>query len=210
MHALAELFENNQNWADSLKKADPQFFSRVARGQHPRYLWIGCSDSRVQAGDIIGALPGEVFVHRNIANLVLHTDLSAMSVLHYAVQTLQVPHIILCGHTNCGGIHAALQRKSFGLVDGWLAAIHNLYHEHHDELDAIDDPDRRADRLAQLNVHRQVRNICSTAVVQDAWRNGQALAVHGIMYDLATGLLSDIGLTVTGPDALPPICRFIP
>ena len=207
MDDLKELLANNRRWASALTKSDPGFFARLARGQQPRYLWIGCADSRVPGDDIVDLPPGELFVHRNIANLVIHTDMNCMSVLQYAVDVLQVPHIILCGHYRCGGIHAALERQSSGLIDTWLLAIKDLYQRHRKELEAIDDPEARLDRLCELNVHQQVANICATTIVQDAWSRGQSLAVHGWIYNLADGLLEDLNLCITGPGAIEPAYR---
>ena len=207
MDDLKELLANNRRWASALTKSDPGFFARLARGQQPRYLWIGCADSRVPGDDIVDLPPGELFVHRNIANLVIPTDMNCMSVLQYAVDVLQVPHIILCGHYRCGGIHAALERQSFGLIDTWLLVIKDLYQRHRKELEAIDDPEARLDRLCELNVHQQVANICATTIVQDAWSRGQPLAVHGWIYNLEDGLLKDLNLCITGPGAIEPAYR---
>ena len=207
MDDIAQLFENNRRWAAAIRRADRDFFDRLAQGQAPRYLWIGCADSRVPGDDIVDLPPGELFVHRNIANVVIPTDMSCMSVIQYAVDVLQVPHIILCGHYRCGGIHAAMQRESFGLIDAWLLVIKDLYQRHRRELEAIEDPEARLDRMCELNVHQQVANICATTIVQDAWRRGQSLAVHGWIYNLKDGLLRDMNLTVTGPEAIEPAYR---
>lgn len=207
MDDIAQLFENNRRWAASIRRADREFFGRLAEGQAPRYLWIGCADSRVPGESLVDLPPGELFVHRNIANLVIHTDMSCMSVIQYAVDVLQVPHIILCGHYRCGGIHAALERQSFGLIDTWLLAIKDLYQRHRKELETIEEPEARLDRLCELNVQQQVANICATTIVQDAWRRRQSLAVHGWIYNLQDGLLRDMNLCITGPEAIEPAYR---
>ena len=208
MRPLSELFENNKQWAESIKRSEPEFFSRLARAQKPKYFWIGCSDSRVPAEDIVGAAPGEMFVHRNIANVVIHTDLNCLSVLQFAVEMLSVGHIILCGHTDCGGIRAAMQHRSFGLIDNWLLELKDLYGRHAAELEAIHDDGQRLDRLCELNVYRQVANICETSIVQGAWERQQTLTVHGLMYDMAEGLLRDIQVSVSGPGGIEPIYRL--
>jgi carbonic anhydrase len=207
MDDIAQVFENNRRWAASIRRADRDFFDRLAQGQAPRFLWIGCADSRVAGEGLLDLPPGELFVHRNIANLVIPTDMSCMSVLQYAVDVLQVRHIILCGHYGCGGIHAAMQRESFGLIDTWLLAIKDLYQRHRRELEAIEDPEARLNRMCELNVHQQVANICATTIVQDAWRRGQSLAVHGWIYDLKDGLLKDLNLRITGPESIEPAFR---
>ncbi|MDY7108769.1 MAG: carbonate dehydratase [Planctomycetota bacterium] len=207
MNEIETLLENNRRWSARLRESDPKFFARLAEGQAPRFLWIGCADSRVPGENLVDLPPGGLFVHRNIANVVIPTDMSCMSVLQYAVDVLKVPHIILCGHYGCGGIQAALQRESFGLIDTWLTAIKDLYHKHSDELDAIADPGGRLDRMCELNVHQQVANLCATTIVQEAWGRGQALAVHGWIYNLKDGLLRDLNLTVTGPEAIGPAFR---
>jgi carbonic anhydrase len=208
MHDLRELLDNNRTWAADWKRHDPEFFQRLAAGQQPKYLWIGCADSRVPADDVVGLAPGELFVHRNIANLVNHTDLSCLSVLQYAVDTLSVEHIIVCGHYGCGGIQAALRHRSLGLIDNWLRAVRDLYARHRDELERIGDETRRLDRLCELNVHQQVANVGQTSIVQDAWKRGQNLAVHGWIYGMHDGLVRDLGLCVTGPDGIEPIYRM--
>ncbi|MCK4874145.1 MAG: carbonate dehydratase [Phycisphaerales bacterium] len=208
MHDLDHLFKSNKRWAGELTRTDSAFFERTAQAQHPSYLWIGCSDSRVPADDIVGAQPGELFVHRNIANIVVHTDLSCLSVLQYAVDVLKVPHIIICGHYRCGGITAAMSAQPHGLIDNWLLEIKDLYRDHRDELDAIEDQAARIDRMCELNVVRQVENVAHTVIAQDAWRRGQALAVHGWIYNLQDGLLRDLELTITGSDAIDAVYRM--
>jgi carbonic anhydrase len=183
------LFDNNRKWAAGLKKQDPKFFEDLARQQTPQFLWIGCSDSRVPASSLNGLLPGELFVHRNIANLVYNTDPSCMSVLQYAVEALQVQHIIVCGHYGCGGVQAAMLDKADGVLGDWIKTVQNTYHAHQEELDSIVDGNQRLNRLCEINVHEQVKNICQSNVVQSAWDKNQDLTVHGWIYDLREGLL---------------------
>jgi carbonic anhydrase len=194
---LDELFENNRRWAARTTARDPEFFRTLSRQQSPRYLWIGCADSRVPANEIVGLLPGELFVHRNVANVVVHTDLNCLSVLQYAVDVLRVAHVIVCGHYGCGGVQAAAANLSLGLIDNWLRHVQDVRDRHADELDAIRDDKARIDRLCELNVIEQVRHVSQTTVVQDAWRRGQALAVHGWIYGLNDGRLRDLGVTAS-------------
>jgi carbonic anhydrase len=194
---LPELFEANRRWAASMTAAEPTFFADLAREQRPAYLWIGCSDSRVPANQIVGLPPGGVFVHRNVGNLVVHTDLNCLSVLQYAVDVLQVRHVIVTGHYRCGAIAAALDGGSLGLIDNWLRHIQDIAHDYRDELDAHSDPGERANRLCELNVAVQVSNVCRTTIVQEAWRRGQELAVHGWIYHLHDGLLRDLNVTAS-------------
>jgi carbonic anhydrase len=205
MPSLTQLLANNRRWAAQMTATDPEFFRRLARQQAPQYLWIGCADSRVPANQIVGLLPGEIFVHRNVANIVVHTDLNCLSVIQYAVEVLKVSDIIVCGHYGCGGVQAAMQHGGLGLIDNWLRHIKDVYGLHCAELDAIDDAARRADRLCELNVTAQAANVCYTTIVQDAWRRGQTLAVHGCVYGLHDGCLRDLGFDITGPDDLPAI-----
>lgn len=198
MKTLARLFENNRKWARGITDRDPEFFQRLVRQQSPEYLWIGCSDSRVPANEIVGLLPGELFVHRNVANLIAHTDLNALSVLQYAVDVLKVKHVILCGHYGCGGVKAAVDDHAHGLIDNWLRPIRDLRDRHAAEMERIPDPGRRADRLCELNVIEQVRNLAGTTIVQAAWARGQELALHGWIYRLADGLLKDLDVSVAG------------
>lgn len=177
----------------------PDFFDRLVRQQAPRYLWIGCSDSRVPANEIVGLLPGELFVHRNVANLVVHTDLNCLSVLQYAVDVLRVEHVIVCGHYGCGGIAAARRAAPLGLIDNWLRHIQDTHERHRLELDALGDEAGALDRLCELNVLDQARNVCRTTIVQDAWESGQGLTIHAWIYRLSDGLLSDLGFCVTQP-----------
>jgi carbonic anhydrase len=188
-----QLFANNRAWAAEMTRRDPEFFLRLSRQQAPRYLWIGCSDSRVPANEIVGLLPGELFVHRNVANLVVHTDLNCLSTIHFAVDVLRVGHIIVCGHYGCGGVLAALRDDRLGLIDNWLRHIQDLCGRHGAELDALGTEAQRHDRLCELNVIEQVVNVRKTTIVQDARARGQALAIHGWIYDIRDGLLRDLG-----------------
>jgi len=198
---LGHLFDWNRAWARQMREVDPQYFAKLARLQTPEYLWIGCSDSRVPANQIVGLLPGEVFVHRNVANVVVHTDLNCLSVIQFAIDVLQVRHVMVVGHYGCGGVKAALGRERVGLVDLWLRHVVDVHAKHQQLVDALP-PGRRHDRLCELNVLEQVANLAHTMVVQDAWQRGQALTLHGWIYGLADGLMNDLGLTVNGPDEL--------
>ena len=198
MDELDELFQNNRAWSQRIKRADPEFFQKLVRQQEPRYLWIGCSDSRVPANDIVGLLPGELFVHRNIANVVVHTDHNCLSVMQFAVDVLKIRHIIVCGHYGCSGVRASLMKERHGLVDNWLRHIQDVEHTHAAELDGIGDPARRLDRLCELNVMQQVENVCRTTIVEDAWARGQALTVHGWIYGIQDGMLRDLKVTRQG------------
>ena len=201
MRLLKQLFINNRAWSRDIRKLHPGFFKNLSRQQAPQYLWIGCSDSRVPANEIVGLLPGELFVHRNIANVVVHTDLNCLSVVQFAVDVLKVRHVIVCGHYGCSGVSAALFRDRLGLVDNWLRHIHDVRRKHENLLKRIEDPGRRADRLCELNVIEQVANVCRTTAIRDAWERGQELSVHGWIYGLRDGLLSDMGVTInTWPD----------
>lgn len=203
MSQLPELFANNRQWAERVKERDPGFFNRLVRQQAPRYLWIGCSDSRVPANEIVGLVPGELFVHRNVANVVVHSDLNCLSVLQYAVEVLRVEHVIVCGHYGCGGIEVAWKRTGLGLIDNWLRHVQDVA-ERHAELLARGMSDKDCvDRLAELNVIEQVANVCRTTIAIDAWRRGQTLAVHGWIYGIQDGLLRDLGLSVTHDGGLP-------
>jgi carbonic anhydrase len=198
MTDVDELFRRNRNWAEGVQASDPEFFSSLARQQSPEFLWIGCSDSRVPANQITGLAPGEVFVHRNVANLVVHTDLNCLSVLQFAVDLLRVRHVIVCGHYGCSGVHAALHGMKVGLADNWLRHVQDVRENHAAELDAIGDEAARARRLCELNVVEQVRHVCDATVVQDAWAAGRQLSVHGWVYGLEDGLLRDLGCTRDG------------
>ena len=192
---LAELFDRNRAWAAAMVAADPGFFAELAERQSPEYLWIGCSDSRVPANQIVGLQPGDVFVHRNVANVVVHTDLNCLSVLQYAVDVLGVRHVIVCGHYGCGGVSAALAGTRHGLIDNWLRHVTDVADKHAAELETLA-ADRRIDRLCELNVVEQVANVCQTTIVGDAWARGQRLTVHGLVYGLEDGLLRDLGVSV--------------
>jgi len=205
---LDECFAANRRWAADRLAADPDFFHRLERLQNPDLLWIGCSDSRLPPNEIIGRQPGELFVHRNVANLVEHTDVNCLSVLQYAIDVLQVKHVIVCGHYGCGGVRAAMSSQPLGLIDNWLRHIRDVQLWNRDELGSIEDVDARADRLAELNVTAQVANVCHTTIVQDAWRRGQAVTMHGWIYSLHDGLLRDLGMVIGSPDQIPPEYRL--
>lgn len=202
MKELAYLFEKNAAWSQELIARDPQYFKNLSREQRPRYLWIGCADSRVPANEILGLECGELFVHRNVANIFPHTDFNCLSVLQYAVDYLDIEHVIVCGHYGCGGVAAAMADRQLGLVDNWLRHVRDVYAQSKDELEAIVDLKQRYDRLGELNVLQQVANICHTTIVQNAWARKQHLCVHGWMYDISTGKLKDISCCVTGPDKI--------
>lgn len=202
MRVLQDFFERNRQWAELMKGSDPDFFLKLSKQQTPEYLWIGCSDSRVPATQIADVLPGEIFVHRNIANLVVHTDLNCLSVIQYAVDVLKVKHIIVCGHYGCGGIKAALENKEHGLIDNWLLNIKDLCRLHQEKLDTAADGTERLNLLCELNVVEQVANVCHTTIVQNAWKNGQNLTVHGWIYSIEDGILRDLNVCVTNPDEL--------
>ena len=195
MPGIDELLANNRAWAGAMVRRDPRFFARLAEQQAPQYLWIGCSDSRVPANEIVDLAPGEVFVHRNVANVVVHTDLNCLSVMQFAVDVLNVRHIIVCGHYGCGGVNAALRKERHGLIDNWLRHVEDVHQQHEPLFEGLADPKAQADRLCELNVIEQVSNVCRTSIVQDAWARGQALAVHGWIYGLQDGLLRDLGTT---------------
>jgi carbonic anhydrase len=197
MRVLKSLFENNKRWAEGIKEKDPDFFMKLSKQQNPEYLWIGCSDSRVPANEIVGLVPGEVFVHRNIANLVVHTDLNCLSVIQFAVQVLKIKHIIVCGHYGCGGIKAALQNEDHGLIDNWLQHIRDIYRFHKVEMDALENELAKFNLLCELNVREQVLNVCKTTIVKNVWNCGGELSVHGWIYDIRNGLLKDLGICIT-------------
>lgn len=203
MRILKHLLDNNRRWAEATRKRNPHFFETLSTQQAPDYLWIGCSDSRVPANEIVGLLPGEMFVHRNVANIVVHTDFNCLSVLQYAVEILHVEHVIVCGHYGCGGVRAAMQDHSLGLIDNWLRHIRDVYHHNRELLNAIGDEEARFDRLCELNVVEQVVNVCNTTILRSAWARGQKLAVHGWIYRLQDGLLRDSHLSVSHPDSIP-------
>ena len=201
MNKLPELFANNRRWAGQMERQCPGFFGELAAQQAPRYLWIGCSDSRVPANEIVDLLPGELFVHRNVANVVVHTDLNCLSVMQFAVDVIKVKHIMVVGHYGCGGVGAALKKERVGLVDIWLRHVQDVHAKHAGNVDRLP-PEKRHDRLCELNVLEQVINVCQTYVVQDAWQRGQPLTVHGWIYGLKDGLMHDLGITVHRPEDL--------
>jgi carbonic anhydrase len=202
MNRLENLFEKNRQWSAEMTRQDPSFFQRLSSQQAPDYLWIGCSDSRVPANQIVGLAPGEMFVHRNVANLVVHTDLNCLSVMQFAVEVLKVQHIIVCGHYGCGGVRAAMEDLKLGLIDNWLRHIQDVHAKHRDELDAIAEKDARVRRLCELNVIEQVVNVSQTTVVRDAWARGQELMVHGWIYGIEDGLLRDLSMRVSSQSEL--------
>jgi len=199
MPLLSHLFDNNRAWSERIRRQDPDFFSALSRQQQPRYLWIGCADSRVPANEIVGLLPGELFVHRNIANVVVHSDLNCLSVMQFAVDVLRIEHIIVCGHYGCSGVSAALRNQRVGLADNWLRHVQDVHAKHEAGVGAIREESQRIDRLCELNVIEQVANVCQTTIVRDAWDRGQPLAVHGWVYGLRDGLVRDLGTTASGP-----------
>jgi len=198
---LKHLFEANREWAAGITEQDPEFFTKLSKQQAPEYLWIGCSDSRVPANQIIGVQPGEVFVHRNIANVVVRTDLNCLSVIHFAVEVLKVKHIIVCGHYGCGGIKAAMDSDQHGLIDYWLLHIKDVSRFNDDKLKGLSN-EERIDLLCELNVQEQVANVCETSIVQNAWKRGAELSVHGWIYDIANGILKDLGVCITSNEEL--------
>jgi carbonic anhydrase len=202
MHDITQLLANNQDWAARMTAENPTFFQRLSAQQSPAYLWIGCSDSRVPATQLVNLLPGEMFVHRNVANIVVHSDLNCLAVLQYAVDVLRTRHIIVCGHYGCGGVEAAFHNRSFGLIDNWLRHVQDVRSRHAALLDACCDDTHQLNRLCELNVIEQVVNVCRTTIIQSAWQREQVLAVHGWIYGLADGRLRDLGMTVTGSDCL--------
>ena len=200
MRSLAKLFASNHEWSADISARDPEFFSKLVGQQSPDYLWIGCADSRVPANEIVGLLPGELFVHRNVANVVVHTDLNCLSVLQYAVDVLDVEHVIVCGHYGCGGVQAALQGNRLGLIDNWLRHVQDVMRKHRAKLDDLSDDEARLRRLCELNVIEQVLNVGQTTIVQQAWDRGKALEIHGWIYDLSDGLLKDLSVCVKSPE----------
>lgn len=208
MKKLKALFDNNKKWAAEITKTDPQFFKKLSEQQNPEYLWIGCSDSRVPANQIIGELPGTVFVHRNIANIVVHTDLNCLSVIQYAVEILKIKHIIVCGHYGCGGIKAAMENKDHGLIDNWLRHIKDVHRYYSNEIEKLETDTEKSNLLCELNVREQVANVCYTTIVQNAWKNGQELSVHGWIYNINDGILTDLNACVSGPEDIPDTHRI--
>jgi carbonic anhydrase len=199
---LPKLFENNRRWAARILESDPGFFATLVHQQSPEFLWIGCSDSRVPANEIVGLLPGELFVHRNVANLVVHSDMNCLSVIQYAVEVLRVRHVIVCGHYGCGGVKAAFENRPHGLVDNWLGHVRDIHRRRRAELAALADDEARVDRLCELNVAEQVKNVAHTTMVQGAWAKQEELVVHGWIYRVSNGLLKDLGYAVSSPTDL--------
>ena len=196
MKDLKRLLDQNKVWAENIKANDPEFFQTLAKQQLPRFLWIGCADSRVPATQLVGMVPGEMFVHRNVANVVDHTDFNCLSVMQYAVDVLKVEHIIVCGHHGCGGVKAAMDNLQLGLIDNWLRHVQDVLHEHEESLSRVEDENKRFDNLCELNVIEQVLNVGRTTIVQSAWQRGQELVIHGWIYGLEDGLLRDLGVSI--------------
>jgi carbonic anhydrase len=207
-NAYKQLLKNNKKWSEEIRRNDPDFFPTLAKLQTPKYLWIGCSDSRVPANEVTGTKPGEIFVHRNIANMVVHTDLNLLSVLQYAVEYLKVEHIIVCGHYGCGGVHAAMTNQSLGIINKWLRNIKDVYRIHKQEIDAIKDEKQRLDRMVELNVVEQVMDLAKTSIVQKAWIDRNAPMLHGWVYGLDNGMLKDLIALPPGSDQVDPIYRY--
>jgi len=199
MASLKHLFDSNRAWSERIRKIDPDFFTKLSGQQRPRYLWIGCADSRVPANEIVGLLPGELFVHRNVANVVVHSDLNCLSVMQFAIQVLQVEHVIVCGHYGCSGVSAAVQDQRVGLADNWLRHVQDVHWKHEQKVDSVTGLPDRIDRMCELNVIEQVANVCQTTILRDAWDRGQEISVHGWVYGLEDGLVHDLGTTVTSP-----------
>lgn len=209
MKRMIPLLEKNKLWAERVVKSDPDFFNRLSTQQSPKILWIGCSDSRVPATQICDLDPGEMFVHRNVANLVIHTDFSCLSVVQYAVEVLKVTDIIVCGHYGCGGVKAAIENTSLGLIDNWLRNIKDVYQKNIKEMEALkSDPQKQFDRLCELNVKAQAENLCRTTLVQDAWNRGQELSIHGLIYGLKDGLITDLGIHFNSKSQITEVFRF--
>ncbi len=205
-YTIPGLIQNNRAWAAEIQDRLPGFFSKLAKQQNPQLLWIGCSDSRVPANEVVGLLPGEVFVHRNVANQVLHVDFNCLAVMQYAVEALRVSDIIVCGHYGCGGIKASLKQHELGLIDNWLYGVGTIRHRHQAIIDAVPDKAAHIDVLCELNVIEQVRNVCSTSIIQQAWRRGHELAIHGLIYGIHDGHLHDLGVTVADRGSVAKIC----
>lgn len=202
MKKLPSLFENNRKWAKRIKEEQPDFFEELSKDQNPEYLWIGCSDSRVPANEIVDLAPGDLFVHRNVANLVVHSDLNSQAVIQYAVEVLKVKHVIICGHYGCGGVRASMQDQSFGLIDNWLLHIKDIYRQFEDEISSIEGENEKVNKLCERNVYAQVMNVCHNPFVQQAWKKGQQLSVHGWIYSLEDGLIKDLDLCFSSNDEL--------
>ncbi len=207
-HFYKQLLENNKNWVEEQLKLDKNYFNDLSKGQNPHLLWIGCSDSRVPANEIIGAKPGEVFVHRNIANMVVHSDMNMLSVLDYAVSVLKVKHVLVCGHYGCGGIQAAMKNDSIGIIDNWIRHIKDVYRHHKNELDAINDESERFNKFVEVNVKEQVFDLAKTSIVQSAWKNGQELSLHGWVYGLNSGYVTDLGVNISSNQDLDDVYKL--
>ena len=199
MSSIENLFGQNREWSENVRRRDPSFFETLSKQQTPRYLWIGCSDSRVPANEIVGLLPGELFVHRNVANLVVHSDMNCLSVLQYALDVLHVKHVIVCGHYGCGGVKAAIEEHPHGLIDNWLRHIGDIHRRHAAELAALPDDHARVDRLCELNIIEQVSNVAGTTIARDAWARGQQFSIHGWVYGIENGLLRDLEVSRSAP-----------
>ncbi len=208
MKILNNLLANNRKWAEDIESAQPGFFQKLSKQQKPEYLWIGCSDSRVPANEIVGLLPGELFVHRNVANIVAHSDLNCLSVVQYAVEALKVKHIIVCGHYGCGGIAAALKHEKHGFIDNWLSNIKDVYIRHEEKFESLESEKEKVSLLCELNVKEQVNNLAHTTIVQDAWDRGQKLTLHGWVYGIHDGLLKDLDVSISDKTSLHPIYRI--
>ena len=208
MTPIEKLLLENKAWAAEIKADDPEYFERLAHLQTPQFLWIGCSDSRVPADKITGTQPGEIFVHRNIANMVVHTDMSMLSVLDYAVNVLEVPHVILCGHYGCGGVRASMGQKQFGLIDNWIRHIKDVYSLHQKELEVIRDPEERENRFTEFNVIEQVYNLSQTSIIQNSWATRHAPFVHGWVYDLRSGLIKDLNVSMNDNSTMMEVYKF--
>ena len=207
MHPLQKLFDQNRAWSERIRRSNPDFFQHLSQQQRPRYLWIGCADSRVPANEIVGLEPGELFVHRNVANVVVHSDLNCLSVMQFAVEVLRVEHIIVCGHYGCSGVGVAMRNERVGLADNWLRHVQDVHSKHDAHVAMVADERARVDRLCELNVIEQVANVCQTTIVRDAWDRGQPLAVHGWVYGLTDGLVHDLRTTVDKPEQATPAYR---
>lgn len=207
MRSLTNLIERNRAWAEKITNQDPDFFKKLSAQQSPKYLWIGCSDSRVPANEIVAMSPGELFVHRNVANLVVHTDLNCLSAVQYAVEALKVEHIIVCGHYGCGGVRAALLNLKLGLIDNWLRHIQDVRQKHAEVLKGIEEESQQVDKLCELNIIEQVMNVCQTTIVQNAWERGQDLTVHGWVYGLSDGFVRDLNVHIAAQDEVAAICH---
>lgn len=208
IRSYKKLFDNNKNWVLDRNTTDPEFFTSLAHGQSPEFLWIGCSDSRVPANEVTGTAPGDIFVTRNIANMVVHTDMSMLSVLDYSINVLGVKHVMVVGHYGCGGVKAAMGNKQVGLIDNWLRNIKDVYRLHEKELDSIANDNDRFNRLVELNVQEQVLNLTKTSIIQNAWANGQHLLVHGLIYDVHTGLLKDLDISIGDISKVESVYKF--